>query len=354
MRKFDYSFLKDVLLPANLINITSNIAELKSLESVRKKDFQKIFTKLESIAKVQSVKGSNAIEGIITSDKRIEAIVNKSSAPLNHNEEEIAGYRDALDIIHNNFQNININESDIFNIHSAMLSYTNYQNRGKYKLTDNIISEIDKDGNRKVRFLPTFATETKQAMEQMILAFVDAQNDSSVNQLLLIPCFILDFLCIHPFSDGNGRVSRLLSLLLLYKNGFDAGKYISFEEQINKNKSAYYNALQKSSLNWHEGKNDYVPFIENFIFTLLICYKELDKRFTLISDKHLSKKERIEKTILNSLVPVGKREINYILPDVSTSTIALVLSQMLKQNKIKKIGTFKNAKYVKYDNREKS
>ncbi|MDR1696184.1 MAG: Fic family protein [Endomicrobium sp.] len=347
MRNFNYSFLKNALLPANLINITSNIAELKSLEKVRKKDYQKIFTKLESIAKIESVKGSNAIEGIITSDKRIEEIVNKSSTPLNHNEEEIAGYRDALNIIHNNFQGVDIVESDILNIHSTLLSYTNHEIRGKYKVADNLISEIDSGGNRKIRFYPTPAVETKQAMEQMILAFIDARNDSSINQLLLIPCFILDFLCIHPFSDGNGRISRLLSLLLLYKNGFDAGKYISFEDQINKNKSAYYDALKKSSLNWHEGKNDYVPFIENFIFTLMVCYKELDKRFVLINDKHLSKRERIEKTILNSLVPIGKKEINYILPDISQSTIALVLSQMLKQGKIQKKGTFKDAKYIK-------
>ncbi|MDR1194951.1 MAG: Fic family protein [Endomicrobium sp.] len=347
MKKFDYSFLKNSLFPANLINITSNITELKSLERVRKKDFQKIFTKLESMAKVQSVKGSNAIEGIVTSDKRIEEIVNNSSAPLNHNEEEIAGYRDALNIIHNNFQNIDIIQSDILNLHSILLSYTTYDGRGKYKTSNNIISEIDKDGNRKVRFYPTPANETKQAMEQMILAFIDARNDSSINQLLLIPCFILDFLCIHPFSDGNGRMSRLLSLLLLFKNGFDAGRYISFEEQINKNKSAYYDALKQSSLNWHEGKNDYVPFIENFIFTLFVCYKELDKRFTLINEKHLSKRERVEATVLNTLAPIGKKEINYILPDVSARTIEVVLSQMLKQNKIKKIGTFKDAKYMK-------
>jgi Fic family protein len=347
MRKFDYSFLRNSLFPANLINITSNIAELKSLESVRKKDFQKIFTKLESIAKIESVKGSNAIEGIITSDKRIKEIVNNSSLPLTHNEEEIAGYRDALDIIHNNFLNINIVESDILNIHSTLLSYTNYNARGKYKIADNIISEIDKDGNRRVRFTPVSAAETKQAMEQMILAYIEAGNDSSINQLLLIPCFILDFLCIHPFLDGNGRISRLLSLLLLYKNGFDAGKYISFEEQINKNKSAYYAALQKSSFNWHDEKNDYIPFIENFIFTLLVCYKELDKRFALINGKRLSKRERVAGTVLNSLAPVGKKEINYILPDVSARTIEVTLSEMLKQKKIKKLGAFKNAKYVK-------
>jgi len=142
-------------------------------------------------------------------------------------------------------------------------------------------------------------------------------------------------------------MSRLLSLLLLYKAGFDAGKYISFEEQINKNKNSYYEALQKSSENWENNTNDYLPFIENFIFTLLICYKELDKRFAVINSTKVSKRERIEQTILNSLLPLGKQEINYILPDVSATTIEIVVSQMLKQGKIKKIGTFKNAKYIR-------
>jgi len=349
MKKFDYLFLRKSLLSANLLSVTNTLSELKVLENARKSDFSKIFTKLESIAKVQSVKNSNAIEGIITSDKRINEIVNKSSAPLDHNEQEIAGYRDALNIIHDNYANIQIIESDILNLHSTLLSYTNYAGRGKYKETDNLILEIDKDGNRNVRFAPTPATETKQAMRQMILAFSDAQNDAAIPSLLLIPCFILDFTCIHPFSDGNGRISRLLSLLLLYKAGFDAGKYISFEEQINKNKNAYYNALRKSSQNWHNNSNDYMPFIENFIFTLFLCYKELDKRFALVAEKRISKRERIEKTVLNSLLPMDKKEINYILPDISVSTIELVLSQMLKQNKIKKIGSFKNAKYIKAD-----
>ncbi|MDR3243897.1 MAG: Fic family protein [Elusimicrobiota bacterium] len=346
MRIFDYSFLKNSLLSANLFNITNTISELRALESVRKKDFQKIFTKLESIAKVQSVKGSNAIEEIVTTDKRIEEIVNNFCAPLNHNEQEIAGYRDALNIVHSGFENINIIEIDILNIHSSLLFYTNAE-RGKYKTIDNVILEIDKSGDRKVRFSPMPASQTPQAMEQMILAFTQAKNDSAINQLLLIPCFILDFLCIHPFLDGNGRISRLLSLLLLYKSGFDAGKYISFEEQINKNKNAYYESLKKSSSGWENGVNDYMPFIENFIFTLLLCYKELDKRFALINEKRLPKKERIEETLLNSLLPIGKKELNYILPDISASSIEAVLAQMLKQNKIKKIGSFKNAKYVK-------
>ena len=346
MRKFDYSFLKNSLLPTNLLGITNSIAELKALEQIRKRDFQKIFTKLESIAKVQSVKGSNAIENIVTTDKRIEEIVNNSSAPLNHNEQEIAGYRDALNIVHNGFENIVPNEQNILNLHFILLSFTE-TGGGKYKTSDNVILEIDRDGNRKIRFMPTKADETQVAMQQLIYAFIDANSDSGINKLLLIPCFILDFLCIHPFSDGNGRMSRLLSLLLLYKAGFDAGKYISFEEQINKNKNSYYEALRKSSENWESNANDYLPFIENFIFTLLICYKELDKRFAIINSKNVSKRERIEQTILNSLLPLGKREINYILPDVSATTIEMIVSQMLKQGKIKKIGTFKDAKYIK-------
>ena len=346
MRKFDYSFLKNTLLPTNLLGITNSIAELKTLEQIRKRDFQTIFTKLESIAKVQSVKGSNAIENIVTTDKRIEEIVNHSSAPLNHNEQEIAGYRDALNAIHNGFSTISLDEQSILNLHSVLLSFTE-AGGGKYKTSDILILEIDRDGNRKIRFTPTKAAETQLAMQQLVYAFMDANNDSGINKLLLIPCFIFDFLCIHPFSDGNGRMSRLLSLLLLYKAGFDAGKYISFEEQINKNKNSYYEALRKSSQNWESNTNDYLPFIENFIFTLLICYKELDKRFALINSKKVSKRERIEQTILNSLLPLGKREINYILPDVSATTIEIVVSQMLKQGKIKKIGTFKNAKYIK-------
>jgi Fic family protein len=346
MRKFDYSFLKNSLLPTNLLGVTNSIVELKTLEQIRKRDFQIIFTKLESIAKVQSVKGSNAIENIVTTDKRIEEIVNHSSAPLNHNEQEIAGYRDALNAIHNGFSTISLDEQTILNLHSVMLSFTE-TGGGNYKTSDNVILEINSDGNRKIRFMPTKAAETPAAMQQLVYAFIDANNDSEINKLLLIPCFILDFLCIHPFSDGNGRMSRLLSLLLLYKAGFDAGKYISFEEQINKNKNAYYEALRKSSENWEGNANDYLPFIENFIFTLLICYKELDRRFAVINSKKVSKRQRIEQTILNSLLPLDKQEIKSILPDVSATTIEITVSQMLKQGKIKKIGTFKDAKYIK-------
>ncbi|MDR3292991.1 MAG: Fic family protein, partial [Clostridiales bacterium] len=290
---------------------------------------------------------SNAIEGIVTTDKRIEEIVNRSSAPLNHNEAEIAGYRDALNLVHSGHGSIDIKEADILRLHGIMLNYSGYAGRGQYKTSDNVILEPDSSGNRRVRFSPTPAAETQKATEQLILAYMDAKNDSGINQLLLIPCFILDFLCIHPFADGNGRMSRLLSLLLLYKNGFDAGKYISFEEQINEHKEMYYEALKQSSNGWEQGKNDYIPFIRNFIMTLLLCYKELDSRFALMNEKKVNKKRRVEATVLNSFIPISKSEIAYILPDVSATTIEAVLSGMVKSGSIKRIGNNRTARYLK-------
>lgn len=347
MRKFDYSFLNNGLLPASLVNLTTSIASLKTMAGVRKEEHLRIFTELESVAKIQSVKSSNAIEGIVTSDTRIAEIVNQNSAPLNHNEMEIAGYRDALNEIHTGHQYIDFRQSDILRLHEIMMSMTGYEYGGKYKVTDNYILEEDKQGNRRIRFVPTPAAETAQAMEQLELAYMAARSDANINQLLLIPCVILDFLCIHPFRDGNGRMSRLLSLLLLYKNGYDAGKYVSFEEQINNYKAFYYDALQQSSTGWATNENDYFPFMENFLSTLYMCYKELDKRFAIVHGSKVTKKARIEATVLNSLTPLSKADICKILPDVSPSTVEAVLGAMVRTGSIRRIGPPRSARYIK-------
>lgn len=347
MRKFDYSFLNNGLLPAQLVNLTANIASLRTMAGVRKEEYAKIFTELESVAKVQSVKSSNAIEGIVTSDTRIREIVNGNSAPLNHNESEIAGYRDALNQIHTGYKNIDFCQKDILRLHEIMMSFTDYEFAGQYKNYDNVILEVDSDGTRKVRFRPISAAETPQAMEQLELAYMDARNNSNINQLLLIPCVILDFLCIHPFRDGNGRMSRLLSLLLLYKNGFDAGKYVSFEERINNYKAYYYETLRQSSEGWDKNENTYFPFIENFLSTLYMCYKELDKRFAVVNGKRITKKARVEAVVLNSLTPLSKSEICNILPDVSPTTVESVLSVMIKNGQIKRIGQSRASRYIK-------
>ena len=317
------------------------------MAGVRKGEYAKVFTELEAVARVQSIKSSNAIEGIVTSDERIAAIVNQNSAPLNHNEAEIAGYRDALNEIHLNYAHIDFCQSDILRLHEMMMGLTGYEYGGRYKTDDNVILEIDEDGSRRVRFRPTPARETPRAMEQLELAYMAARDDANVNQLLLIPCVILDFLCIHPFRDGNGRMSRLLSLLLLYKSGFDAGKYVSFEEQISNYKAYYYEALRQSSAGWETNENSYFPFIENFLSTLYMCYKELDKRFAVVHGKRVTKKARVEATVLNSLTPLSKAEICKILPDVSPTTVEAVLGAMVRTGSAKRIGAGRATRYVR-------
>lgn len=347
MHRFDYSFLNNGLLPANLVNLTANIAALKTMAGVRREEHLKIFTELESIAKVQSVKSSNAIEGIVTSDSRVAEIVNGNSAPLNHNEMEIAGYRDALRAVHTGYDHLDFCRRDILRLHETMLSMTGYEYGGRYKTSDNYILEEDVQGNRRIRFRPTPAAETPAAMEQLELAYLAARNDANINQLLLIPCVILDFLCIHPFRDGNGRLSRLLSLLLLYKNGYDAGKYVSFEEQINRYKAYYYDALAQSSTGWETNENSYFPFMENFLSMLYMCYKELDKRFAVVQGKRITKKARVEATVLNSLTPLSKADICQILPDVSPTTVEAVLGAMVKSGAVRKVGSSKNTRYIR-------
>ncbi len=347
MRKFDYSFLDNGLLPAKLINLTSDIYSLRTAAGIRKEDYTEVFTELEAVAKVQSVKSSNAIEGIVTSDQRIVEIVNRSSAPLNHNEAEIAGYRDALNAVHTGYVNLDFCQRDILGLHKMLMSVAGYEYGGQYKTDDNVILEVDADGNRRVRFRPTPAAETEAAMEQLEFAYMDAKSNANINQLLLVPCVILDFLCVHPFRDGNGRMSRLLSLLLLYKSGFDAGKYISFEEQINNYKAYYYDALKQSSTDWDKNRNDYFPFIQNFLSTLYMCYKELDKRFAVLHGKKVTKTARIEATVLESLTPMSKAEICRIHPDISPTTVEAVLGKMVKDRRIMRIGAGRSTRYIR-------
>lgn len=347
MRRFDYSFLRNIKVPVNFMTFTNAIYTLKNLEEEKKNIYPDIFTALQKIAIVQSVKGSNEIEGIVTTDKRIEEIVNQSSAPLNHNEQEILGYKNAFNLIHSDSDKMSLNEDLILNLHKILLEKIEVSYGGSYKTEDNIIRESYKDGTSFVRWVLVSSQDTPKAMKELILAYMEARDDSLIDGLLLIPCVILDFLCIHPFRDGNGRISRLLTLFLLYKSGFDISKYISFEEQINKMKGNYYEALKRSSIGWHDNQNDYIPFIENFLYTLYLCYKELDKRFLTLGTKKVSKKKRIESAIMNSFLPISKKELQALLPDISLTTIEAVLASMLNDGKIKKIGSTKSAKYIK-------
>ena len=345
MHIYDYSFLKNSI-PGNIVGLTGIIADLKSREELRKLQYRETFESLRQKAIIESVKGSNAIEGIVTTDDRIRDIV-AGAVPVTHDEMEISGYKDALNLIHNIYGELDLTEDIICLLHKTIEEETNHQEAGQYKKTNNIIMEYAPDGSRSVRFKPVPAKNVKDNMEQLLLAYYDARQDSEIPALMLIPCFILDFLCIHPFLDRNGRVSRLLTVLLLYLSGYDIVRYISFEGQVSKYKAGYYDALRISSEAWHENKNDYIPFIINFLQILYRCFKELDESFTEISLKKAKKSERIENILMGAIVPISKQDIIQKVPDISVKTIELVLGKMLKEKKIKKIGTYKDARYMR-------
>ena len=347
MHIFDYSILKDELLPAQLVNLTANVSALSVMSGMRRESNQAAFREMETLAKIESVKASNAIEGIVTTDERIRNLVKDGSAPLNHTEAEIAGYRDVLNEIHVNPLLHDFCERDIHAFHAQMLRLADPSSDGSYKTDDNVIAERMPDGRRVVRFQPVSAAETPEAMQQLVLAYAAARDDVAINKLLLIPCVILDFLCIHPFRDGNGRLSRLLTLLLLYRNGFDAGKYVSFEGVLNAHKTEYYEALKASSVGWMENETRYFPFMINFLTTLYACYSELDRRFASVNAKKVSKKRRITATILNSFTPMAKADICAVLPDVSPTTVEAVLGEMVRSGRVLKIGSGRDTRYLK-------
>lgn len=347
MRIYDYSFLKSSI-PGHIIGLTDIIADLRSREEFRKLQYNDAFESLRKKAIVESVKGSNAIEGIVTTDARIKDLL-EGAAPITHDEMEISGYRDALNLIHAAYGELDLTDDTIHLFHRTMEESANRTEAGRYKRTNNYIMEYGPDGSRSVRFKPVPAKQVQENMDQLLLAYYSARQDSEIPALLLIPCVVLDFLCIHPFLDGNGRVSRLITVLLLYLAGYDIVRYISYEGQINKYKAGYYDALRSSSEAWHDNNNDYVPFIINFLQILYRCYKDLDEAFTNISIKKAKKTERVESILLDAIVPISKQDILDRLPDISVQTVELVLNRLIKEGKIVKIGTYRNARYMRND-----
>ena len=345
MRRFDYRFL-EINIPANIVSLSTIIADLRAKGAFRKLQYEDTYDELRKKAIVESIKGSNAIEGIVTTDDRIRDIVN-GAVPITHDEKEISGYKEALVLIHTNHEHMDLSEDTIKTLHRMMEEEAAPLEAGQYKSHDNMIMEYLPDGTRRVRFVPVSSKDTPKAMEQLLLAYYDARQNSGISDLLLIPCFIVDFLCIHPYLDGNGRLSRLLTVFLLYRAGYDIGRYISIEGQINKYKESYYDALERSSVGWHENENDYTPFMVHFMQILYRCYKDLDESFMDISLKKARKSERVEAILLNAIVPVSKSDILDKVPDVSVKTVELVLRNMLKEDKIVKIGSYRNARYMK-------
>lgn len=346
MRKFNYSKLISLNIPANMYDLISKIYEYKGKQELYVANFSDVLNKMIEVAKIQSTKSSNAIEGISTNDNRMEELMNKKSEPRNRNEEEIYGYREVLDIIHENYENIEFTKNNILTLHNRLYSYSGESHRGKFKTMDNSIVETNALGEKKVRFQPVSAFETEMYIDAMIEAYNEAAN-LKIPPLLLIPTVIHDFLCIHPFADGNGRMSRLLTLLLLYKNGFFVGKYISLEMIIEETKDIYYEELQASSENWHSGTNNDLPFIKYMLSVIYKAYSECDERCKLISEKSLTPAERVMKVFENSLEPLSKSDIVVLCPDISKRTIERALKELKDRDLIKQLGSGRSTNYIR-------
>ncbi|HJJ28974.1 MAG TPA: Fic family protein [Methanocorpusculum sp.] len=344
MHTYDYTFLETAPVSVPILNLTARIYALREQTANALPDNAKLFDRLETQAKIASVTSSNAIEGIVTTDARISELA-EGALPLTHDEAEIAGYNDVLNLIHTEFEDMVFDEKSVLAMHKMMLAKSGAPDGGKYKSADNFILEYSARGEKKIRFKPVPAKETKSAMKQLMLAYGEAKDNAAINPLLLIPCVVLDFLCIHPFRDGNGRISRLISLLLLYQCGFTAGRYSSLEAKIDAARELYYTGLKTSSAGWNENKNNYLPFIEFFLRMLYESYLELSN--TVAENRAGSKSDRIEKAVLTALVPVSKAEICRSLPDVSPTTVEAVLGKLVREGRVIKSGAARSTKYFR-------
>jgi Fic family protein len=350
MRSFDYKKVSESLLTPDIVAMLTDIHEHKGRQELFVEAYADVLTTLMEIAKVQSTGASNAIEGINTTDKRLKELVRDNSAPRNSMEQEIAGYRDVLAAIHEGYDYIYPSPNIILQFHKQPYSFSESSIGGTYKSADNYIAETDMHGNSSIRFQPVPAYLTATAMDNMTAAFAEALEKNEYDALLLIPMFILDFLCIHPFNDGNGRMSRLLTLLLFYRAGYIVGKYISIEKLIEKSKETYYDALQDSSAKWHDNENEYLPFVRYCLGILKKAYNEFEERVEYLSQKGLSKPDRIKSVIDRKIGKIAKKEIAEACPDISTVTIERTLTALVKQGYLIKIGGGRPTAYGKAGN----
>lgn len=350
MRNLFYQKRYQALLTPEIVALLGQLHERKAEQNLLVGAKADTLVHLVEIAKIQSTEASNRIEGIYTSDERLKKLVLDKTRPATRGEQEIAGYRDVLNTIHTNYEYIPPKPSYILQLHRDLYKFNGLAAGGAYKNVDNVIEETDAQGTRRVRFQPVPAWETPEAMERLCAAFDEAVKDSAYDPLLLVPMFILDFLCIHPFNDGNGRMSRLLTLLLLCRAGYAVGKYVSIEKMIEATKENYYDALERSSVDWHEGCNDDVPFVQYLLDIILASYREFSARLERLGAEGQSKPDQVRKVIRDTLGKITKAEIMAQCPNISQVTVQRTLNDLLKSGEILKIS---GGRYTAYTwNRE--
>ena len=347
MREFNFQkHILSLMIP-EIVNLLSMVHEYKGKQELFIEAQPDILKAMLEIARIQSTGASNRIEGIYTSDARLEQLVKEKAEPRNRSEQEIAGYREVLNTIHEDYEYIVPRPNIILQVHRDLYSFSGSSIGGRFKNVDNIIEEVDIEGIYKVRFQPVSAFETPETIERICTAYLKAFDQSDIDPLLLIPMFILDFLCIHPFNDGNGRMSRLLTLLLLYREGYIVGKYISIEMIIEKTKESYYDALENSSFNWHENSNNYIPFVKYYLSVVLNAYKEFSSRVEYLQSKGTNKSERIRNLFSKRIGKLTKAEIAILCPDISVTTIEKALGDLLKEEYIIKVGAGRSTAYIR-------
>lgn len=347
MKTFDYKKYKTYTWDAEIINLLTSIYEYKGRQDTFIQRKPGVLKRLVEIAKVQSVEDSNKIEGIVTTAARIKSLLSDKTAPRNRDEEEIMGYRDVLNSIHESYEYIPVTSNYILQLHKILYKYSEKRGfGGAYKSTQNTIIEKQLDGTIVERFTPLAPYETPQAVESICKELEQALQDKTVDALLLIPIFIHDFLCIHPFNDGNGRMSRLLTTLLLYREGYMIGKYISLESKIERFKEGYYEALEQSGVNWHESKEDVTPFVKYILRIILACYVDFEERVDYIEDKP-NVLELVRRAIDSRLGKFTKLEMMELVPTVSKATIENTLKRLVEEGYIERHGKGKKTFYVR-------
>ena len=345
MRTFNYSKIKDLKWDSEILGLVAAIYKEAGKQELYLKQRPDELEKLVEIAKIQSTEASNAIEGIITTNTRIRQLVEEKTTPKNRDEQEIAGYRDVLNIVHESFDAIPITRNYILQLHKIMYSHMNNPMAGKTKNNQNYISATYPDGHTEVLFTPLAPFETPEALDQICEEYNRVIGNFEVEPLLIIPIFIHDFLCIHPFNDGNGRMSRLLTTLLLYRSGFYVGKYISLEAKIAHNKELYYSTLRQAQHGWHEGTEDVVPFIKYILGTILSAYKDFEDRFSIVE----TKRPAIEMVRIASQNKIGrftKQDIRELCPSLSVSSIESALRKLVAFGELKREGAGKSTCYI--------
>ncbi len=346
MRDFNYSAISKKTWDSELLGYIAAIYKEAGKQEFYLKQRPKELEKLVEIAKIQSTEASNAIEGIVTTNSRIKQLVEEKTTPRNRDEQEIAGYRDVLGIIHESFDAIPITQNYILQLHKILYSHMNNPAAGKTKAVQNYISATYPDGHVETLFTPLAPYETPEALDRLCEEYNRVIGNAELEPLIAIPVFIHDFLCIHPFNDGNGRMSRLLTTLLLYRSGFYVGKYISLEAKIAQHKDLYYDALYASQQGWHEGKDDPVPFIKYLLGTIIAAYRDFEDRFALVETKR-SALETVRLASMNKIGKFNKQDIRELCPSLSISSVEGALRKLVESGELKREGNGKSTFYYR-------